>query len=79
MAAFATSATVAGFPVLKSSLEPPVKSIPSFRPVVTMLIAPIVRMTAEIANHSFVLPMKSYFFQRSPVPTEPSTQRLVMN
>ncbi len=35
-------------------------------------------ITPEIANQSRFLPMKSYFFQRSPVPTEPSTQRLVM-
>ena len=64
--------------MLKSILEPPVKSIPSFRPVVAMLIAPIVRTTPEIANHSFVLPIRSYFFQRSPVPIDPSTRGELM-
>ena len=43
-----------------------------------MLIAPIVRTTPEIANHSFVLPIRSYFFQRSPVPIDPSTRGELM-
>ncbi len=33
----------------------------------------------EMANQTRLRPMKSIRFQRSPVPTEPSTQRLVMN
>ncbi len=78
-AAELTWATVAGFPVLKSIFEPPVKSIPSFRPVVARAIAPIAITTPEIANQSFVLPMKSYFFQRSPEPTAPSTRGELMN
>ena len=34
---------------------------------------------AEIANHSLVLPIRSYFFQRSPVPMLPSTRLDDMN
>src|SRR4249919_2656989 len=74
-----TWATVAGFPVLKSIFVPPVKSIPSFRPVVARATAPITITTPEIANQSFALPMKSYFFQRSPEPTAPSTRGELMN
>ena len=78
MTALVAAPTDSGLGVTNVSLLPPVKSMPRFRPVVTRLMAPIARITPESANHVRLRPMKSNRFQRSPVPIEPSTQRLVM-
>jgi hypothetical protein len=64
---------------VKLNWLPPVKSMPLFSPCTPRLIAHTTRNTPEIANQTFVRPMKSYFYQRSPEPTWPSTRGLDMN
>ena len=64
--------------MVKSSFDPPVKSMPSLSPVVASAMAPIAMTTPEIANHSLIFPIRSYFFHRSPDPIDPSTRCDVM-
>ena len=79
MNVFVTAVVLVAVGTVKLNWLPPVKSMPLFSPCTPRLIAHTTRNTPEIANQTLVRPMKSYFFQRSPVPTWPSTRGLDMN
>ncbi len=64
---------------MNSTRDPPVKSMPSLRPLLTRANTDTATATNEIANQIRVFPIRSYFFHRSPVPIDPSTRGLDMN
>src|SRR3954468_7726555 len=76
---FWMSAVEWGWGDVNSTRDPPVKSIPSLRPLFTSANAEIATAANDSANHRRHLPIRSYFFQRSPVPMLPRTRGLDMN
>ena len=63
-ASLRTSSTSCGCGVWNVTCDPPLKSIPRFRPRTPIETIAIATTTPEIANHSRRLPMKSIWSQR---------------